>query len=542
MKNIDLWKKYCSFYEKDFSEHIEYNKERMEKYFERWKKTDLAKVICKKRPVNLKEVPLTTYEDYWILGEFGQKIENETKRNPRKPGELFKDYYDRISHKLGFSLSRYMVEPFYLCMKTTGTTGTSKWIAHGETFWKNFVESSIAMAVISGSDSWGETKVKIGEKALNLNAAIPCVSGWGAWATKNVFEMVPPIEVADNMDMKEKFNFMLSLLKKGEKITLGGGIGALFYMICKYFLDPEEFYREYYHSLGFGLKKILLYLKIMECKLTRRERKRITDTLPLKGILIAGTEAKLYLEFFKREFNIEPLHIYGSTEAGPIMRGDPDRKMDLIPDLRTCYLEFQMEDGVIKEIDELKKGEVYNIVVTPYGSILFRYVMDDLLRVIDFRDDGMPIFSFEGRKKSVMRLYGRYTITPRVIVNALYNAGLRSSDKWAVTKTIKPKERLHFLMEKTWIYSEREAEKRIFKALVAADKALPRHSTTLKNLLSDFRIRDPSELVKVTYLKPGAFLRYSMIKAKEGAPIGQYKPPKIIPPERHDIYETLINA
>ncbi|RLG22366.1 hypothetical protein DRN85_10835, partial [Methanosarcinales archaeon] len=140
------------------------------------------------------------------------------------------------------------------------------------------------------------------------------------------------------------------------------------------------------------------------------------------------------------------------------------------------------------------------------------------------------------------KLYGRYVITPRVIVDALYDAGLRSSDKWAVTKIMKPKERLYFLMEKTWPYSEREAEKIIFKSLMKIDETIPQRGDTLKNFLSDSRIKDPSEVVKVTYLKPGAFLRYSMIKAKEGAPIGQYKPPKIIPPERHDIYETLINA
>ena len=542
MKGIDLWKKYCSFYEKDFSEHVEYSKTRMKRYFEKWRRTDLAKILCQKRPRDFRDVPPTRYDDYPMLKEFGQKVLEASKKTPRKPGELFKEYYDRISRKFGLALNRYMTEPFYLCMRTTGTTGSGKWIVHGETFWKNFVESSVAVAILSASDSWGETKVRAGDKALNLCSPIPLISGWGAWATKTVFKLVPPIEVADNLDVKEKFNFLLKVIEKGEKISLGGGIGSLFYMICKYFLDPEEFYREYYYSLGLGLKKILLYLKIFECRLSGKKKKRITDILPLKGVLVAGAESKLYLEFFKEELGLEPLHIYGSTEAGPVMRGDPDRKTDLIPDLRTCYLEFQTESGEVKEIDELKKGEVYNVIVTTYGSILFRYVMDDLVRVVDFRDDGMPVFSFEGRKKTVLKLYGRYVITPRVIVDALYDAGLRSSDKWAVTKIMKPKERLYFLMEKTWPYSEREAEKIIFKSLMKIDETIPQRGDTLKNFLSDFRIKDPSEVVKVTYLKPGAFLRYSMIKAKEGAPIGQYKPPKIIPPERHDIYETLINA
>ena len=66
--------------------------------------------------------------------------------------------------------------------------------------------------------------------------------------------------------------------------------------------------------------------------------------------------------------------------------------------------------------------------------------------------------------------------------------------------------------------------------------------TRIIALLTDFGIKDPSEAVKVEYLRPGAFLRYSMIKAKEGSPIGQYKAPKIIPSEKTEIYETLRSA
>ena len=48
--------------------------------------------------------------------------------------------------------------------------------------------------------------------------------------------------------------------------------------------------------------------------------------------------------------------------------------------------------GPFKDVDELKKG-IYSLIITPYGSMLFRYSIGDLFRVIDFRDDGMPIFS-----------------------------------------------------------------------------------------------------------------------------------------------------
>jgi hypothetical protein len=135
MKGNSLWKRYCSFYEKPFSEQMEYNEKRMERCFHIWKNTDLAKMTCHGIPKQLQDVPVTTYDDYPMLVEFGRKIDDAVKRNPRKQGELCKSYYERITGEIGSSLSRYMPEPYYFSMKTTGTTGQSKWVVHGETFW-----------------------------------------------------------------------------------------------------------------------------------------------------------------------------------------------------------------------------------------------------------------------------------------------------------------------------------------------------------------------------------------------------------------------
>ena len=542
MNGSDLWSKYCNFYEKDFSEQMEYNKKLMDKHFNRWKQTDLAKILRVNTIKKLDDVPVTKYSDYDMLAKFGRRITEAVARTPRRPGELYREYYDRVSRDIGATLDPYMAEPYHLCMKTTGTTGQSKWVAHGETYWRNFALDSMASAVIACSNGWGDTELKKGDKILNISAPVPYISGWGAVAYQTQFELVPPVEVTDNLeDMRQKFFLMLKALRKSEKIALGGGIGSMFYMICKYLVEPEEFYNEYYRSMNFGLKKMLLYLKLLQCKLSSKEKKEVTDYIPLKGIIIGGTEAKLYIDFFKKEFGLEPLHAYGSTEAGGVMRGEPDRKTDLLPNLRTAYFEFKTDQGEIRRLDELRKGEVYDLVVSPFGSIVFRYDMEDMFRVVDFKDDGMPVFAFEGRKVTVIDIYG-YRLSPNVIAQALYKAGLRLSDKWAVVKLFKPREHLQFVLEKTWSYSEEEAGKIIFRSLVETEKEIPRRGRTLKNYIEDFGIEDPSELVKVEYLRDGAFLRYSMLKAKSGSPIGQYKPPKIIPAEKMDVYETLRSA
>ena len=512
---------------------MEDSSKRLEQYFSKWKKTDIAKKHGKSSFKSFKDVPITTYNDYPMLHSFASRIAEATTKNPRPASEPLSEYYLRVGRNVGAQLDKYMTEPFYFCATTTGSTGYSKWVANGETFWKNFAEATLSTILISCSDDWGETKLKQGDTALNITAPIPYISGWGADIFQTHFKLLPPVDVTDNLqNMKDKFQYVLKAIEKGKKIDVAGGIGSMFYMICKYLVDPEELFSEYHRGMSFGLKKFLLSLKLLQLKIKGKTAKQITDYLPLKGIIVGGMDSQLYIDFFKNEFGFEPLHAYGSTESGNLMRGDPDRKTDLIPNMAPCFLEFKTEDGELKKLDELKKEKTYDLVITPFGSILFRYNMEDMFRVVDFRDDGMPVFSFEGRKTAVIDIYGYYRITTKTIVQALFNAGLRASDKWAAAKLVDPKEKLCFLMEKTWEYSEKEAEQKIF------DSIMNLHGD-FKKYVTDFNIKDPSDAIKVEYLRHGAFLRYSALKAKMGSPLGQYKPPQLIPPDRMEIYETL---
>ena len=71
----DLWKKYCSFFDKDFSEQVEYSEKKLDEHFKKWQNTNTAKQLCPKGVKKFENVPLTTYDDYPILHEFGKKIE-----------------------------------------------------------------------------------------------------------------------------------------------------------------------------------------------------------------------------------------------------------------------------------------------------------------------------------------------------------------------------------------------------------------------------------------------------------------------------------
>jgi hypothetical protein len=359
----------------------------------------------------------------------------------------------------------------------------------------------------------GNNKTQQGrDTALNITAPIPYASGWGILACQACFNLLPPIEVTDNLgDMKKKIYLVLKMIGKGEKIDVGGSAGSIFYMICKYFVNPEEFYQEYYNAMSLSMKKILLGLNLVRYKLSSKQKKNITDYIPLKGAIISGVDARLYIDFFKEEFNLVPLHLYGATEVGILMRGDPDRKMDLVPDLTMNYLEFLSEDGHVIALDEVVKDEVYEALATPFGSLLYRYLTRDLFRVIDFRDDGMPVFAFEGRKQNILEIYGYYRMTPQIAVKALSKAGLQASDKWALTKFLEPQEHMCFIMEKTWSLSEKEAEKKIFDALQDT-------YDDFKKYVENFGIKNPSEAIKVEYLKKRRIHTLLSCQGKNGGP------------------------
>jgi len=533
MNGTELWNTYCSFFEKSFSDQLDYNLRTMKEYFNLWKQTKTAKQLCPSDPKKIEDVPVTTYSDYPILHEFGRRLETTMSESPRERGELLANYYKRICRSISPMLEGHLAGEFSFCALTSGSQGVNKWVAHCEEFWKNYSLDTMAMLIMACSTEFGETAARTGDKGLNVSAPVPYLSGWSMKACEKHFGAVPPPEVADNIsDIRKKFYLALELVEQGEKITLGGGVGSLFYTMYRYFMEPESFYEDYFRSLPSGLAKTYMFLKWIGCKLRGRKYANIKDVLPLKGVAISGVDTKLYLDFFKQEFGIEPLNCYGATELGISMTGLPDRKRDLTPNLRSGYYEFLSEAGEMKKVDELRKEMVYELIGTPFGSIFIRYSSGDLLRVVDFRDDGTPVFSFEGRKTAIIEIQSYFRLTEDLMAKALAMAGLRLSDKWAVAQIPHPKEHLHILMEKEWPYTEREAAKIIFDSLQSLCDDFRRY-------VEDFRVRRSSEIVRVEYLKKGAFLRYAMRQAKKGAPIGQIKPPKLVSANRLEIFDLL---
>jgi hypothetical protein len=530
----DAWQKYCGFFEKSFSQQLEENEKELNGHFEVWKKTDSASLIGGQKAKTIDELPLTSYSDYPFLTEFGNSVENKLATTVRKPGESLLNFYVRILPECWENYINYMPDTPYLASKTTGTTGRNKWIIYGKQAWESFHANSIALVLMCCAKSWGDpTALDRKLNALSLVAPVPYMSGWSVNTWAEVINMVPSLEVVENTnDMGKKFQITLKEIENGKKIELAGGSGSFLYMVFKYFTDPKFFFSESFSNTSSSIKKSLIALKLLQLKLSRGKCSDIRELMPLKGVVVGNVDAKLYASFFEDEFGIEPLNSYGLTEAGFIMAGRPHRKKDLFPTLSLNYFEFLDQKGEVKKLDEVSRDAVYELAITPLASCLIRYRTGDLFKVDDFSDDGMPIFMFQGRVETMIDYLGYFRVTDDTMAKAFVAAGIALSDKWAVTKILEPTERLHILLEKEWGATEEELEQRIFDALVNT-------LHDFSNYVRDFNIKSPSAVLNVEFLRKGAFVRYSIKQVRKGSPLGQLKPPKLIPVSRHEVFQEI---
>ncbi len=528
---MDPWRDYCSFYERDFERQMEYNEKMLKEQLESWKRTGVSKFLAPKEVKGIEDIPITSYRSYPMMREFGMKVEAKVKEMEDRWGGSSLELYLHVANRL-FNPREYGLMGDAAICKTSGTSGESKYIVHSMKFIENLWRDSVASGFLSGSFEWGRTELKEGDTVLNIVAPLPYVTGWGMLGVSKVFRPLPSMELNESVkDMQFKFFYVLREIEKGRKVDAAGGIASMFYLFCRYFSDKKAFLKEYMESIGFGVRKLLLFFKWLQ-SLPSKNVKRLAELLPVKGMASSGIDTKLYNSYFREQFGFEPLNVYGCTELGVAMMGMPDDRGRLFPNLRSVYLEFLDRDGEMVGIREVKKGKAYSIVGTPFGSNIIRYRVGDLVKVVDIRDDGMPIFSFSGREVNFVELYGYVRLFEADIVDALHRAGLLLSDKWAVTKEFEPYEHIYVVMEKEWEEDEEEIGKRIFKALLET-------SEEFRKFVRDFHIKDAKKAIRVEYLKRGAFLRYTVKKAKEGAPMGQIKPPKIVPIEDREVIELL---
>ncbi|MEM2477869.1 MAG: GH3 auxin-responsive promoter family protein [Thermoproteota archaeon] len=532
----ELWDKYCSFLYQDFQKQLEYNREKTESYFKKIKNTKLLEALGAKDAENIRQIPVTTYNDYTFLKVFEERIKHLEETTPRSKGETLTEYYMRIGRIAAEPIIEYLPGEFQSCVKTSGTTGQSKWILWTNLFQEVYLKVGISPMIIACSESMGDTRLRFGDYFLNMGAPAPYFSGWSIYFLNKLFQfnVYPSFEVVDKTsDIRRRIWIILRKIDEAkEKIALIGTTASLLFLLTKYIVDRKSFYREYYEALDIGAAKIYMLLKSIHAELFWKP-KDIREVMPVKGLICAGFDSKMYIDLFKRTWGMEPLNLYGASEIGFPMYGTVEDKYNMIPDLRIGFFEFiDVKSGDIFGIDELKKGHSYSLVMTPFGGSVVRYKIGDIFRVEYFRDDGMPVFSFESREGYYFEIYGYFRIDERLATRVMIKSGLTSSENWCFAKIMEPDEKICVLMEKERDYDEKTAAEMIFKALWSENEEF-------RNFVRDFKIKDPSSVIKVEYLRKGTFNKYSNLRLKMGLPYGQVKPLKVIPTQKMEIFETL---
>lgn len=530
----ELWDRYCSFYEKTFSEQVQYNQQKLDDHFVKWKKGKMAERLGKTGVTRFEDIPLTTYDDYPILQEFGEAVEKQEKKHPRKKGEPIWDYYQRISQPLAPMLDGWLMDEYALCLKTSGSTGKSKWFVHGKSCIEACTAAMMPMALFACSDEWGKPVIEEHSTALTVLAPLPYGSGMAAKLFADHFEIMPPMWVQEEVtDMRKKIALLLKYVEDGTPTDFVISSPSTMKMVCDYFTNPEQLWKDRYQSMPVGIGKLVLYIKYLQSKSSRKYVKA-RDILPIKGLIICGWDGTIYLDYLRDQFNIEPFNLYAISDICLPLMGRPHRKWDMFPNLSIMHYEFLDGKGEIKKIQELSRNVVYELVATVFGSCPTRYRVGDLFRVVDFEADGTPIFRFEGRTVGLIDICNYYRMSEALARDALSLSGFHS-ENWAICHEVAPKERLKFLLEKDADFTEEQLARRLFEAL---RKIFPDFECYVR----DFKVNDPGEAIEVEYLKKGAFLRYMMRKQKEGVSFGQIKPPKVIGDKQHDLAELLRNV
>lgn len=532
----ELWNKYCGFIYEDFQKQLEYNRMKAEDYFRKIKGTKLLEVLGARNAEDIKQVPITTYDDYTFLKGFEDRIRRLEETIPKGKNEILAKYYIRIGRIAAEPFREFLPGEFEFCAKTSGTTAQNKWALWTSLFRDTYSENGIAPMVMACSERTGDTRLRLGDIVLNMGAPPPYLSGWCLYFLYDLFgfKVYPPFEIVDRtFDVRRRVQIVLNKIDQArEKIALIGTTASLLFLLVKYIVDRKTFYKEYYETLDMGLAKMYMLFKLIQAELFWKPRD-IREILPVKGLICAGFDSKMYIELFKRTWGLEPLNLYGASEIGFSMYGTVEDRHNLVPDLRTGVFEFMdVRSGEIFEIDELKRGNSYSLIVTPFGGCIVRYKIGDVFRVEYFRDDGMPVFAFEGKEGYSFDIYGYFRIDERLATKVMIRSGLTSSENWCFAKLMEPTEKVCVLMEKERDYSEAEAAEIIFKALLE-------ESEDFRNFVRDFKIKNPTEIIKVEYLRKGTFRKYSDLKLKMGAPYGQIKPLKVIPTQKMEIFETL---
>ena len=502
----DIWKKYCGFIDLSLEEFMEIQKHLLMEQIDLLSRRELGrKLLGDKVPTNVQQfrarVPLTTYADYapYLM----EKKEDILPCKPR--------WWLRTSGR-------------------SGEYGGFKWVPYSPRMAKKLGETVLALFILASCTRRGEFLFEEGDRMFYSMAPFAYMSGGVARAVQeeSPINFLPPLEEAEAMEYQER-------IQKGLKLALREGVDHINAIAVVLARIGEQFTNG---SGGLTLAPFLLHPRVLarlarvliKARMAGRKHLLPKDLWNAKGIATGGTDTSIFRERIKKMWGQEPIEAYGCTEAGVFsLQLWNCNGMTFLPDLD--FLEFIPMHDYLKNkadpgyhpptvlLDEVKAGEIYEVVVTNFsGGIITRYRVGDLVRITSLDDEELrihlPQMVYHSKSSDTIDLASFTRLTERTLWQAIEEAGIAYVD-WTARKEHPDRKPVLCLYRepKAQVADAAGIKKQIHQNL----KALDSPYANLEQMMGI----DP---LRVILLPPGAFKRYYETKQREGADSAHLKP------------------
>lgn len=497
-----IWEKYCGFLDLTVPQVMEIQKTLLLEQIDLVTDSPLGRAIMRDRkPRDIAEfrslTPLTTYEDYApFIGQCQESI------LPVKP---------------------------VLWSRTSGRSGEFKWVPYTARALERHADATLADLILATANNRGEVNIRPGSKFLFILAPQPYMSGIISWILKERYglKVIPSPEESEKMDFQERIatGFQQALYKGVDSI---GAVATVLVRVGESFAE---------RSGKIKLKSLIthpgaIYRLSRALVRSRWQRRALLpqDIWPVKGLLCGGTDAAVYRKKLEHYWGKVPHEIYGCTEAGVMaMQSWRKKGLTIFPYLN--FYEFIPEAECLRNredrsyqpstvlMDELKEGEVYEVVITNYyGMPFLRYRPGDMVKVISMseKESGiqLPQFSFHARADGLINLYSIVMLDEKTIWQTLENTGLAIKE-WSVRKEYDQDwPVLRFYIEPKQSIQASEAERLIHEHLISI-------SPLYEEAIREVNLNP----IKVKLLSRGSYQRYYEQKRQAGADLAHLKPP-----------------
>jgi len=497
-----IWERYCGFLDLTLEEFMQIQQRLLMEQIELVADTPLAKKFMNgNKPQNVEEfrnmVPLTTYEEY-------------------EP--YFSQQQDEVLAE----------KPLFWC-HSSGRGGKFKWMPYTHRAYDAIAKRCVSIFILSSTEKKGRVNFKPRWRVLFLMAPKPYTSGTLVDYVQRYVSLrvMPPQEGMENIPFPDRaaIGFQQALRTGADTVAA----------IASVLAKTGERMAEQAQGMQFSwnmLNPPVFYRLISAWARSKRDNRPILpkDLWPTKGIVVGGTDARIYKDAITRYWGVVPFELYVSTEMYIIALQAWNRKwLTFLPDLGFWEFIPQEELAKCKEnegyspktvlYNEVEPGHVYEVVGTQfYGIPLLRYRMGDLVKFVALKDEdagiNLPQAEFKTKISDTIDLGGLTDLDEVTIWTAIENCAFKYEDWSARKEIIDGKGYLS-------IYLELKEEKMATDLEALIDQQLKAIDVDYRDVETMLGLQP----IKVTLLKPGTFQQYYEVKQKEGADLAHLKPP-----------------